>query len=58
MSALESVINSLERLIPCDECAEHFAEQLKNNPIPFNSHSRIEMLKWLIELHDNVNEWN
>ncbi len=37
------------------ECAEHFQEQLKNHPIP---KKRVEILEWLIELHDNVNEWN
>jgi len=42
-------------LIPCDECAEHFQKQIEDNPPP---DTRIELLYWLITLHDNVNEWN
>lgn len=48
-------LDVLWNLIPCDECAEHFQEQISYNPPP---DTRIELLKWLIELHDNVNEWN
>ena len=56
MSALEDLINTLPMLIPCEECAEHFEQQLNNNYPPLNS--RLKMLEWIITLHDNVNEWN
>jgi hypothetical protein len=42
-------------LIPCDECAEHFKKQISYNPPP---DTRIELLQWIIGLHDNINELN
>ena len=54
--SLYKLILSLLDLIPCDECAEHFAQQLDNNYPPLDS--RLKMLEWIITLHDNVNEWN
>jgi len=56
MVALANIINSLHLVIPCEECAEHFETQLSNNPPPYES--RLKMLQWIIELHDNVNERN
>ena len=55
LDQLNRVIYALPNLIPCEECADHFQEQLSNNPPPS---TRLELLKRLIELHDNVNEWN
>lgn len=54
-STLCSFLDSLSWLIPCEECAKHFREQLMNNNIPKN---RIDILKLLIDMHNNVNRWN
>ena len=54
-STLCSFLDSLSWLIPCEECAKHFREQLMNNNIPKN---RIDILKLLIDMRNNVNRWN
>lgn len=54
--ALNCMLDDIIDLIPCDECSEHYEKQVEEKKPPI--HSRLEMLEWLIDLHDNVNEWN
>lgn len=46
-------IEALIALMPCEECAWHFQQYVRQNPIPWN---RKDILDWLIVAHDNVNE--
>ena len=50
-----ALLNSLSHTIPCQECADHFKQQLFEVDIPT---TRIEMLKLVIDMHNNVNRWN
>ncbi len=50
-----TLLYALSRTIPCEECAEHFREQLRDNDVPIE---RIDILKLLIDMHNNVNRWN
>lgn len=45
--------NSLVWTIPCDECAEHYLENIKKNPPKMNN--RFELVSWLIQIHNEVN---
>ena len=47
---------SLKNTIPCPKCREHYSENLKQNPIQLNS--RDELIQWVIDIHNAVNEKN
>ena len=47
---------SLKNTIPCPKCREHYSENLKQNPIQLNS--RDELIQWVIDIHNKVNEKN
>jgi mitochondrial FAD-linked sulfhydryl oxidase len=47
---------SLKNTIPCPKCREHYSENLKQNPIQLNS--RDELIQWVIDIHNEVNEKN
>ncbi|PKI69428.1 hypothetical protein CRG98_010226 [Punica granatum] len=43
----------LSRLYPCQECADHFKEVLRANPVQAGSHA--EFSQWLCHVHNVVN---
>ncbi|XP_044508105.1 FAD-linked sulfhydryl oxidase ERV1-like [Mangifera indica] len=43
----------LSRMYPCKECADHFKEVLRANPVQAGSHS--EFSQWLCHVHNVVN---
>jgi cytidine deaminase len=43
----------MTKLLPCHKCYDHFKEHVKKYPIKFNS--RDNMIKWFIEMHNEVN---
>ena len=48
--------NSLKHVLPCNKCKEHYKEnsiELKNN-----LNSKDDLVKWLIDLHNEVNKKN
>ena len=47
---------SLKNTIPCPKCREHYSENLKKKPIKLNS--RDELIQWVIDIHNEVNEKN
>ena len=47
---------SLKNTIPCPKCREHYSENFKQNPIQLNS--RDELIQWVIDIHNEVNEKN
>ena len=48
--------NSLQNILPCPKCREHYQENIKEIPIQLNS--RDELIQWLINIHNNVNKLN
>ena len=48
--------NSLQNILPCPKCREHYQENIKEIPIQLNS--RDELIQWLINIHNNVNKSN
>jgi hypothetical protein len=43
-------------MIMCDVCRKHYAEHLLKNPIDNNLNSRDDLIKWVWQLHNTVNE--
>ncbi|KAL9371116.1 hypothetical protein Peur_036256 [Populus x canadensis] len=43
----------LSRMYPCQECADHFKEVLRVNPVQAGSH--VEFSQWLCHVHNVVN---
>ena len=50
----KSFFESLIDILPCPTCREHYEENIKNNPIQLNS--KEDLVRWLIKIHNNVNE--
>lgn len=47
---------SLVFLIPCSVCREHYKEHLRNNPISPFLDSRMDLMKWTVQVHNQVNK--
>ena len=47
---------NLKNVIPCAKCSQHYGEHLKNNPLSPNLDSKELLVKWLIDLHNDVNK--
>jgi hypothetical protein len=43
----------MTKLLPCPKCYNHFKEHVKNYPINFDS--RNNMIKWFVDMHNEVN---
>ena len=48
--------NSLQNVIPCEKCAYHYYEHIKDDPIEPALESRDTLVRWLIKIHNKVNE--
>lgn len=47
---------NLKNVIPCAKCSKHYGEHLLNNPLSPNLDSKELLVKWLIDLHNDVNK--
>ncbi|CAK8561239.1 unnamed protein product [Lathyrus sativus] len=50
---VKELIQILSRMYPCSECADHFKEVLRSNPVQSGSHA--EFSQWLCHVHNVVN---
>lgn len=48
--------NSLQYMIPCPICREHYHVLLKNSPVENVVNSRKELVWWLFNIHNEVNK--
>lgn len=48
--------NSLATVIPCPICKTHYSTFLKKTPVESALRSRHELIHWVFDLHNNVNE--
>jgi hypothetical protein len=48
--------NSLATVIPCPICKTHYRTFLKKTPVETALSSRHELIHWVFDLHNNVNE--
>lgn len=52
----KQLFESLQNTLPCPRCREHYQQNLKENPIQLNS--RNDLIQWVIDIHNAVNEKN
>ncbi|GAU36701.1 hypothetical protein TSUD_16130, partial [Trifolium subterraneum] len=50
---VKELVHILSRMYPCMECADHFKEVLRSNPVQVGSHA--EFSQWLCHVHNVVN---
>lgn len=46
----------LQNILPCKICRQHFRENLKKYPIEYGLESRKDLIKWLVDFHNEVNK--
>jgi hypothetical protein len=54
--AVKEFFESLQHLIPCPICRQHYTSHLAKLPISASIDSRSDLFRWTIELHNEVNE--
>ena len=47
---------SLSNVIPCQKCSENFKQNLTTYPIEPALENKESLIKWLIDIHNSVNE--
>ena len=47
---------NIGNVLPCPMCKIHFSQNLKKHPIEFALESKNNMIKWLIDFHNEVNK--
>ena len=45
----------LQNVIPCNICKKNYIRHLKEYPLDNNLNSRVDLVKWMINLHNAVN---
>lgn len=53
-TAAVNLIGGYALLYPCEKCRGHMQDYIKNNPI--KCRSRIQLVTWLFDFHNDVNE--
>ena len=48
--------DSLQNILPCEKCKIHYSENIKKYPIDLES--KESLVKWLFNLHNEVNKLN
>lgn len=52
-------INALGQVLPCNQCKNHFKDNLKMHPLTNTIlSSKTELAKWMIDMHNDVNKIN
>ena len=51
----KTFFQSLQNVLPCKKCQEHYKEYLKKNPIDNHLQSQRALAKYVIDLHNHIN---
>ena len=51
----KAFFHSLQNVLPCQKCQEHYKNYLKKNPIDEHLQSQQKLSKYIIELHNYIN---
>ncbi len=51
----KNFFNSLTKVLPCEKCALHYKEHIKDDPVEPALESRNTLVRWLIKIHNKVN---
>lgn len=55
----KNIINfftNLSNILPCNKCCINYKKKLKENPIENSINNKNSLMKWVIDLHNNVNK--
>ena len=55
-SLYRNFFSSLMRVLPCEKCAHHYEQHIIDDPIEPALDSRDSLVRWLIKIHNKVNE--
>ncbi len=55
---MTAFITSLSNVLPCDKCKVHFKKNLEKFPLSQALTSRNNLIKWVIDVHNEVNQRN
>ena len=48
----------VEHIIPCKRCRYNYKQYLIKNPVEYHVDSRKELVRWLVDLHNEINVEN
>jgi hypothetical protein len=54
--AAKEFYESLQHMLPCGVCREHYAKHLVANPISTFLDRRVDLFRWTIQIHNEVNK--
>lgn len=54
--AAKEFFDSLQHLIPCPICKQHYVSHLAKTPVGPSLDNRKDLFRWTIDLHNEVNE--
>ena len=46
---------NLQHVIPCPTCQNHYSKFLKKNPVSKHLSNKMELTKWVLSVHNDVN---
>jgi hypothetical protein len=55
MHAAKNFYESLRFLLPCPGCAQHYSKLIENKPVHHAVSSRMNLITWVNEIHNEVN---
>lgn len=56
VKSMQNILNALRYTLPCSYCRTSYGRFIKELPMTNYAGSRREMMKWLYQLHDKVNQ--
>lgn len=56
MTNYKDFYHGLRNIIPCDECRVHYSKMIFDNPIDKHLQSRADLVRYVINLHNLVND--
>ena len=51
-----SFFKSLQKVLPCEKCCVHYSQNIQESPIEPALESRDSLVRWLIKIHNEVNQ--
>ncbi|CAK9047505.1 Probable FAD-linked sulfhydryl oxidase R368 [Durusdinium trenchii] len=55
---IKNLLVSLREVLPCAQCSDHWREQMEEDPVEPHLAHRGSMVKWMIRMHNKVNQRN
>ena len=52
----KNLFQNIQYILPCEECYEHYWQKVKN--IDKHLSNRLSLLKWVVSIHNEVNNAN